>query len=378
MRVDLESLEAFDAHLASGGSLAGVVVQSVDLTGRSAALRGTTVRGAIFLGCALRPADASHAARRGALVFPRLPDLPFDPYRPELYTPDELYDRLADGYPATTDAAIFAWQSAQLRPGGLDADLAAALHDHAITEALQQTLAGIDLGRVVGIMGGHAERRGSGPYRASAELAHRLAGDGHVVLSGGGPGAMEAANLGAAFDGSEVDLQAAIDELATGSPWSVDITGWARSAQDVARRYRCTRLSLGVPTWFYGHEPPNLFATRIAKFFTNALREDVLLRMCRGGIVYLPGAAGTVQEVFQAATPDYYAAASDPVIPLVLVGSEYWTDVLPVWPLLHGLANHSPANGGRMAGAVRLVDTTDEVLEALNAARSAAPPPAHG
>ena len=43
----------------------------------------------------------------------------------------------------------------------------------------------------------------------------------------------------------------------------------------MARRYRCTRLSLGVPTWFYGHEPPNLFATRIAKFFTNALREDV-------------------------------------------------------------------------------------------------------
>ena len=52
--------------------------------------------------------------------------------------------------------------------------------------------------------------------------------------------------------------------------------------------------------------------------------------------------------------------------------------MLPVWPLLHGLANHGPAGGGRMAGAVRLVDSTDEVLEALSAARSAAPPPAHG
>ncbi len=373
MRIDLESLDAFDAHLASGGSLAGVFIQSVDLTGRSTALRSTEVKGGIFLGCALRPADASNLARRGALIFPRLPDLPFDPYRPELYTPDELYDQLADGYPATTDAAIFAWQSAQLRPGGLAADLAAALHDHAITEALQQTLADVELSRVVGIMGGHAERRGSGPYRASAELAHRLADEGHIVLSGGGPGAMEAANLGASFDGTDAELQAAIDDLATGAPWSVDITGWARSAQAVAHRYRCTRLSLGIPTWFYGHEPPNLFATRIAKFFTNALREDVLLRMCRGGLVYLPGAAGTVQEVFQAVTPNYYAAASDPVAPLVLVGSEYWTEVLPVWPLLHSLAT-----GRRMADFIRLVDSTEEAIEALSAVRRDAPPPARG
>ena len=369
VRIDLESLDAFDAHLAAGASLAGVFVQSIDLTGRSAALRATPVTGAVFLGCRLRPADASHLARRGALVFPRLPDLPFDPYRPELYTPDELYRGLEDGYPATTDAAIFAWQSANLRPGGLAADLAAALHDHAVTEALQESLTGIDVTRVVGIMGGHAQRRGSAPYRASAELAHRLADAGHVVLSGGGPGAMEAANLGAALDGSDADLRAAIDDLAASPSWSEDVTGWARSARAVARRYRCDRLSLGVPTWFYGHEPPNPFATLIAKFFTNALREDVLLRLCRGGIVYLPGSAGTVQEVFQAVTPNFYAAASEPVTPLVLVGSAYWTDTLPVWPLLHALAA-----GRRMAAAVRLVDSTEQALAALSAAGSAAPP----
>lgn len=373
MRTDLESLDAFDAHLASGATLAGVFVQSVDLTGRSAALRATDVHGAVFLGCALRRADASHVARRGALVFPRLPDLPFDPYRPELYTPDELYRGLADGYPATTDAAIFAWQSAQLRPGGLEADLAAALHDHSITEALQQELAGIDVRRVVGIMGGHAQHRGSGPYRASADLAHRLADDGYLVISGGGPGAMEAANLGAAFEGTDADLRVAIDELAAGGSWSVDVTAWARSAQAIARRHGCGRLSLGVPTWFYGHEPPNLFATRIAKFFTNALREDVLLRVCRGGLVYLPGAAGTVQEVFQAVTPNFYAADSEPITPLVLLGSEYWTDVVPVWPLLHALAG-----GRRMAGAIHLVDSTAEALAALSAAGTAAPPSATG
>ena len=65
--------------------------------------------------------------------------------------------------------------------------------------------------------------------------------------------------------------------------------------------------SVGVPTWFYGHEPPNVFAGAIAKFFSNALREDGLLARCTDGVVYLPGAAGTVQEVFQAVTGHYYA-----------------------------------------------------------------------
>ena len=66
--------------------------------------------------------------------------------------------------------------------------------------------------------------------------------------------------------------------------------------------------SLSIPTWFYGHEPTNVFATDIAKYFSNALREDTLLNRCRGGVVYLPGQAGTVQEIFQAVTENFYAA----------------------------------------------------------------------
>ena len=62
----------------------------------------------------------------------------------------------------------------------------------------------------------------------------------------------------------------------------------------------------------------------VAKYFRNAIREDVLLQVCRGGIVFLPGAAGTVQEVFQAACSNYYAEAAD-VAPMVFVGREYWT-----------------------------------------------------
>ncbi len=69
------------------------------------------------------------------------------------------------------------------------------------------------------------------------------------------------------------------------------------------------RDTLGVPTWFYGHEPPNLFATAIAKYFRNATREAILLQICDAGIVFLPGAGGTVQEIFQDACENYYATA---------------------------------------------------------------------
>ena len=105
--------------------------------------------------------SGSASSSAGALVFPRLPELPFDPYRPALYTAEELYRGLERGYADTPDARIFAWARAQLRPGGLDADLSAALHDHAISEALHEAIDGAE--HVVGVMGGHAQRRGSEP-----------------------------------------------------------------------------------------------------------------------------------------------------------------------------------------------------------------------
>ncbi len=365
MRIELETLDEFDAHVGSTASLVGAFVQSVDLTRRSSVLRQTEVAGALFLGCGLRPADASWLARAGALVFPRLPDLPFDPYRPAMYSPDELYRGLEHGYPATKDAAILAWSRQQLHPGELGADLAVTLHDHAISEALGEAVAQVDPARIVGIMGGHAQQRGSAAYRASAQLAHHLADAGLTVFSGGGPGAMEAANLGAAFTGPADELDAAISTLAAAASWSDDLTAWARSAQQLRAGNPCDRFSVGIPTWFYGHEPPNLFAAGIAKYFTNALREDTLLRLCRGGLVFLPGAAGTVQEVFQAVTPNFYAKPDEATVPLVMVDGEFWTTQVPAWPLLRALAQNRP-----MARAVHLVDTVDEALAVLTPART--------
>lgn len=113
--------------------------------------------------------------------------------------------------------------------------------------------------------------------------------------------------------------------------------------------------SVGIPTWFYGHEPPNVFCDVIAKFFSNALREEGLIARARRGVVVLPGAAGTVQEIFQSVTPLYYAVPGEPLPPLVLVGREHWTQTVPVWPAVQALGA-----GRDMAEAIHLVEELDE------------------
>ena len=69
-------------------------------------------------------------------------------------------------------------------------------------------------------------------------------------------------------------------------------------------------LLQGIPTYLYGHEPPNVFCAAQAKFFSNAVREDVLVLTCNSGIVFCPGSAGTRTEIAQFAVPPVGAIAS--------------------------------------------------------------------
>ena len=132
-----------------------------------------------------------------------------------------------------------------------------ALHDHAVDDALADYVRGR---RVVGVMGGHAAERGTDGYRKAARLG-RLLGRDATVATGGGPGAMEAANLGAWLaDHPDGDLDSAITDLAAVPSFAPDVTAWARAAMAARARFGRGRDSLGVPTWFYGHEPPNVFA----------------------------------------------------------------------------------------------------------------------
>ena len=175
---------------------------------------------------------------------------------------------------------------------------------------------------------------------------------------------MEAANLGAylsPWPGSLDDALMIMTPAPTDRP---SIDAWAQTAFEVRARWPVASAgrSLSIPTWFYGHEPTNVFATEIAKYFSNALREDTLLHHCAGGVVYLPGQAGTVQEIFQAVTENFYAADASLVVPLILVGREYWTDVYPAWPLLQRLGA-----GRAMGELIYCVDGVKEAADLLTA-----------
>jgi len=324
--VEIDTLADFDTQIARTGALDGWFVSSLDLRDRSEPLLRIDPRGSVFLGCRFAegldgvagPAGTDGAAvdvagrlrSGGALLFPELPDVPFDPYRPVLYSPDELYgvpgehpSRERPPYDRSPDSVVYAWTRS---PAGrtLTADLAATLHDHSVDGALDDVTDRLDPTRVVGVMGGHALSRRDPAYAATARLGEGLARAGRTVLTGGGPGAMEAANLGAYLSGWPDALPEAL-ALLDDAPDHVDgIDPWATAAFAVRDRWRGDRAgqSLSIPTWFYGHEPTNVFGTQVAKYFANALREDTLLHRCRGGIVFAPAPPGPTRRSFRPRT----------------------------------------------------------------------------
>ncbi|SOD82991.1 LOG family protein [Streptomyces sp. Ag109_G2-15] len=354
---EIESLAEFDEVVAAHGSLAQFRVQAVDLTGRTEALLGLDTTGAVFLGCPMDPEAAARVRSSGALVFPPVPGLPFDPYRGFVYSPDELFESLEEGYEATPDAQAYAWFQRTKADGDIYASMLRAIHDDAVSDALDELLVGT---RVVGVMGGHAMARGTAEYAGAARLGRELTRAGFTVATGGGPGAMEAANLGAyAAPFADGMLEEALQLLAKAPSFRPSVTDWARAAFEVRERWPGGAESVGIPTWFYGHEPPNAFAAHIAKYFANATREDGLLARSTAGVVFLPGAAGTVQEIFDNATPNYYESRGEPT-PMVLVNEEHWTRELPTWPLLRSLAR-----GRAMESRIALVDRIEQAPEAL-------------
>jgi predicted Rossmann-fold nucleotide-binding protein len=368
---EVESIAELAAHLADG-SLAGLTVQGLRLDRQPPDLSRVDVTDTLFVGCRFASLDvALDLVRRGASVIPEFAGIPYPSHPSRLYTPDDLADGFTDGgFDAMFDSRVYRHfvghngAAAEIREA-----LAQRLHDSGIDDALVDETSDWAAHRggatIVGIMGGHAETRGSAAYRTAAAMGWHLARAGRLVLTGGGPGVMEAANLGSYLSGyAPDDLAQAIDLLAV-APDFHDATPYTRAALNVRRMFpagsRPWQLGggLSIPTWLYGHEPANLFAGRIAKYFSNATREDIILRLARGGLVFAPGRAGTVQEVFQAATKTYYRTDGDSG-PFVFLGSEFWTSTVAAPVLLRALLADSP--GGDQSGGVHV---TDDVAEAV-------------
>ncbi len=144
---EIESLPEFDEVIATAGTLARYRVQAVDLTTRTPALLTADTTGAVFLGCPMTPEADAHVRSAGALVFPPIPGLPFDPYRGLLYTPDELFEDLPEGYEHTPDAQTYAWFQQTKADGDIFASMLRSVHDDAVSDALDELL--VDA-RVVG------------------------------------------------------------------------------------------------------------------------------------------------------------------------------------------------------------------------------------
>lgn len=306
--------------------------------------------------------------------------LPYLPIRRSLYSPAELFGRFDPSVPstfaATADFEIYRHFIGTESAGTRDPYVAMtrALHDNGITQLRNGFIEGR---RVAAIMGGHKMRRDSAAYRAVCRMGRGLAQAGLVVATGGGPGAMEAGHLGAWLsDRPEAELDAAINELATvpelpnlrhiavlaelGVMVDPDLVTqahrwFAPAWKQVSERPEGVR-SLAVPTWHYGFEPTTPFATDIAKYFQNSVREDGLLEIATAGIIFTPGRAGTLQEIFQDGAQNYYRSFGG-FSPMVFFDRQYWTETLPVLPVLQSLF--------RPEDHARCVRVTDDPAEAV-------------
>ena len=367
---NLDSEAALKARLKAGKDFSNIVIQNIDLRKLDGELAGKAWENSVFLGCHLGPIMAARAVECAALIFPPFDGKDYDPYRSTLYKVAELYRGFdpADAqasYAQTPDYKVFQSYKdvvkREIRAVSIDETMARHIHDNSIDTALQKFLVKHRGQGVVAIMGGHDRLRNDPAYAKVANLSRELTRKGFLLVSGGGPGLMEATNLGAYLAAHPDEaLTQALTTLAEEPSWK-DTPRWITAAWKVLRQF--PRLdgarNLGIPTWFYGHEPPNLFATHIAKYFDNSIREEGLLAIATHGVVYAEGNAGTVQEIFQDACQNYYRTYGFSS-PMIFYGKTYWNPGpgevgKPAYPLVQRLAAERRFS--------HLVHTTDDAEE---------------
>lgn len=334
----IRSVQDFLSMVSHNPTSEDLTLQNIDFSKHRINWGKYKISNMTFLGCKLTKEDKLMLIDKGALILPDYNEHPYNPYRSNLYSWNELETEESNG--KTVDLNIYEHFYETRFSASINESLWQRIHDHAVDTSLKQLIGPRKNGdydkKIVGFMGGHGTLRTDPYYAKTAFTAKAVAEHGYFIASGGGPGIMEATNLGAYFAGrSPQDLLRAI-KLMSRAPYFAD-EGFMEVAKQVLKEFPEGNESLAIPTWFYGHEPSNVFASHIAKYFSNSIREDTLLAICIHGIVFAPGSAGTTQEIFMDAAQNHYGTFGY-LSPMIFLGRKRYEIETMLFPMLKQLA----------------------------------------
>lgn len=340
-----------------------IAIQSLDLTEIEDKMLKVTFSKCLFLGCVMSDNLLSHL-QTDNFIFPIL-DVPFNTYPNKLYNKSTLYNnfdwRRPETYLQTLDKTVYDYYKNSLEKLSIKDTLAQRLHDHSITDSLHEYISLFNERKLVAIMGGHKIERTCEMYLQVSRLSKMLTENGYLMMSGGGPGAMEATHFGAWMAGrSDTDLAKALEILSKAPVYSDAC--WLSSAFEVMEEFPNPKFqSLGIPTWHYGHELPTPFATHIAKYFENSVREEGLLAFAKGGVIFTPGSAGTFQEVFQDLAQNHYESYGY-TSPMIFLNKKFWTVERPIYTMIEQMSER----GDLMNLNLGLYDDNESIISHLN------------
>jgi uncharacterized protein (TIGR00730 family) len=179
------------------------------------------------------------------------------------------------------------------------------------------------IGPCISIFGSARTQKGDSNYQLTIAIAEAIAESGYGVISGGGPGIMEAANRGAQKAGG-------------------------------------TSVGLNIELPFEQQSNPYIDQDKLINFQYFFVRKVMFVKYAQGFIV-MPGGVGTLDELFEA----YTLIQTDKVskFPIILVGRDYWGGLIDwIKETVLKEKNISPED----LDLFELVDTKDEVMDCLN------------
>ncbi|MDA3892988.1 MAG: hypothetical protein PF517_15105 [Salinivirgaceae bacterium] len=167
---EIDNLPEFEEWI-KNNALPPSVIQDLDLETFESEIINHKFKECLFLGCDQYNNIAGHIARNGGVVIPDFDNYLFKTHRKSLYTPKEPFKGFnmdkSEGYKLTYDYKIYDEyvNTGMENPPSILTSLARRLHDHSITDALEEEISDR---KVVAIMGGHSMERGNQYYLVSA------------------------------------------------------------------------------------------------------------------------------------------------------------------------------------------------------------------